>query len=196
MKTFFFLLSHFIWVSSFAKVDVLEISPSNFAELPGGKEADGIIGDFILRNSNIEIVIGNGAPDRKANMGAFWGPKGMTPGCLYDLTLRDSNNDQLTIFSPSKQQGKVSFVRIGEDRKSVITYVSSALARGLTKTHTYSHEEGEYGVRIVSELMNQTKNKISGPINDSWTRFRESGKLGQVEWADSVDPSAKCGYAY
>ena len=196
MKTFFFLLSHFIWISIFAKVEVLEISPSDSDELPGGKEADGIIGDFILRNSNIEIVIGNGAPDRKANMGAFWGPKGMTPGCLYDLTLRDSNNDQLTIFSPSKQQGKVSFVRIGEDRKSVITYVSPALSSGLTKTHTYSLEEGEYGVRIVSELMNQTKNKISGPINDSWTRFRESGKLGQVEWADSVDPSEKCGYAY
>ena len=27
-------------------------------------------------------------------------------------------------------------------------------------------------------------------------RFRESGKLGEVEWADSVDPAHKCGYAY
>ena len=37
------------------KVEVIEISPVNTSDLPGGKEADGIIGDFVLRNSNIEV---------------------------------------------------------------------------------------------------------------------------------------------
>ena len=178
------------------KVEVIEISPVNTSDLPGGKEADGIIGDFVLRNSNIEVTIGSGAPNRKANMGAFWGPNGVTPGCLYDLTLRGTNNDQLTIFSPSKQQGRVSYVKIGEDQQSVITHVSSALTGGLTKTHTYSLEKDEYGISITSTLLNGTEEKISGPINDSWTRFRESGKFDSVEWADAVDPSHKCGYAY
>ena len=182
--------------SIFSKVEVIEISPSNTAVLPGGKEADGIIGDFVLRNSQIEVTIGGGAPNRKANMGAFWGANGVTPGCLYDLTLRGTNNDQLTIFSPSKQQGRISYIKIGNDQKSVITYVSPALSGGLTKTHTYSIEEGEYGISVTSKLFNGTTEKISGPINDSWTRFRESGKFGEVEWADSVDPSHKCGYAY
>ena len=59
------------------KVEVIEISPRNTSDLPGGKEADGIIGDFVLRNSNIEVTIGSGAPNRKANMGAFWGPNGV-----------------------------------------------------------------------------------------------------------------------
>ncbi|MBL6827118.1 MAG: hypothetical protein ISQ76_01525, partial [Opitutales bacterium] len=191
-----FLLCLSLAPSIFSKVEVIEISPSNTAVLPGGKEADGIIGDFVLRNSQIEVTIGGGAPNRKANMGAFWGDNGVTPGCLYDLTLRGTNNDQLTIFSPSKQQGRISYIRIGDDQKSVITYVSPALSGGLTKTHTYSVEEGDYGISVTSKLFNGTSEKISGPINDSWTRFRESGKFGEVEWADSVDPSHKCGYAY
>ena len=178
------------------KVEVIEISPSNTDDLPGGKEADGIIGDFVLRNSNVEVTIGGSAPNRKANMGAFWGPNGVTPGCLYDFTLRGTNNDQLTIFSPSKQQGRVSYVKIGEDQKSVIAFVSTAISGGLTKRHTYSLNDGEYGITVTSSLLNGTNEKISGPINDSWTRFRESGKFDSVEWADAVDPSHKCGYAY
>ena len=183
-------------ISIFCQVEVIEISSLNTSFLPGGKEADGIIGDFVLRNSHIEVTIGGGAPNRKANMGAFWGVKGVTPGCLYDLTLRGTHNDQLTIFSPSKQQGPISYLRIGDDQKSIITFISPALSGGLTKTHTYSIEEGEYGISVISRLYNGTKEKISGPINDRWTRFRESGKFGPVEWADSVDPSHKCGYAY
>ena len=46
----------------FGKVEVIEISPTRTTDLPGGKEADGIIGDFVLRNSNIEVTIGSGAP--------------------------------------------------------------------------------------------------------------------------------------
>ncbi|NBQ01785.1 MAG: hypothetical protein EBU27_00850, partial [Opitutae bacterium] len=143
--------------SIFSKVEVIEISPSNTAVLPGGKEADGIIGDFVLRNSQIEVTIGGGAPNRKANMGAFWGANGVTPGCLYDLTLRGTNNDQLTIFSPSKQQGRISYIRIGDDQKSVITYVSPALSGGLTKTHIYSVEEGDYGISVTSTFQPGTE---------------------------------------
>lgn len=180
----------------FSKVEVFEISPRNISGLPGGKEADGIIGDFVMRNDKIEVVIGGGAANRKANMGTFWGVNGVTPGCLYDLTLRGKNNDQLTIFSPSKQQGRISYIRIGDDQKSIITHVSRALSGKITKTHTYTLDDNESGLNIVSKLVNETNEKISGPINDSWTKFRESGKLGQIEWADSVDPSHKCGYAY
>lgn len=34
-----------------------EIGPDNKDQLPRGKEADGIIGDFVLRNDKIEAVI-------------------------------------------------------------------------------------------------------------------------------------------
>ena len=47
--------------STSAKVEVHEISKNNVELLPGGKEADGIIGDFVLRNNLIECVIGGSA---------------------------------------------------------------------------------------------------------------------------------------
>ena len=174
--------------------EVIEIPPKTQQSFPAVRrqmESLVILSSGIPRSKSLSAESSN----RKANMGAFWGQR-VTPGCLYDLTLRGTNNDQLTIFSPSKQQGRISYIKIGNDQKSVITYVSPALSGGLTKTHTYSIEEGEYGISVTSKLFNGTTEKISGPINDSWTRFRESGKFGEVEWADSVDPSHKCGYAY
>ena len=37
----------------FAAPEAFEIGPDNKDQLPGGKEADGIIGDFVLRNDKI-----------------------------------------------------------------------------------------------------------------------------------------------
>ena len=97
---------------SVAKPEAFEVSESLFSELPGGKEADGIVGDFILRNDLVEAVIAQNAPFRKANMGTFWGANGTTQGCLYDLSLRGSDNDQITIFSPLGLKGGVSYVKV------------------------------------------------------------------------------------
>ena len=57
-KLLLYLLCLSFTPSIFSKVEVIEISPSNTTELPGGKEADGIIGDFVMRNSRIEGTIG------------------------------------------------------------------------------------------------------------------------------------------
>ena len=54
-----------------AKSEVLEISAATTAQLPQGKEADGIIGDFVLRNDRIEAVISGNLPLRRANMSSF-----------------------------------------------------------------------------------------------------------------------------
>src|SRR5678815_3447676 len=92
-----------------AAPEAIEVSSKNREQLPRGKEADGIIGDFILRNEKVVAVISGNLPLRRANMSTFYGATGITPGCLYDLTLRDANNDQLTVFCPSSQQGPVSW---------------------------------------------------------------------------------------
>ena len=86
-----------------AAPEAFELGAQNADQRPGGKEADSISGDYVLRNDLIEAVISSDAPRRKADMGTFWGQ--ITPGCLYDLTLRGADNDQITIFSPSRQQG-------------------------------------------------------------------------------------------
>ena len=160
--------------SQFGKVEIIEISPETVTQLPQGKEADGIIGDFVLRNEIIECAIGGSAPDRKANMGAFWGANGMTPGCLYDLCLRGTENDQLTIFSPSRQQGEISYIRKTESGDGIEVVTTAAKSGGLFKRHIYTIKEGEYGIHILSLIRNEGKIKVSGPIDDRWTRFKQS----------------------
>ena len=98
--------------TAFAAPEAFEIGSSNKDQLPRGKEADGIIGDYLLRNDRVEAVISGNLPLRRANMSTFYGANGITPVCLYDLTLRGTNNDQITVFTPAAQQGPVSWVRV------------------------------------------------------------------------------------
>lgn len=197
MKTpYIFLFLTFPLCCILAKVEIIEISPGNVNLLPKGKEADGIIGDFVLRNEFIECVVGGPAANRKANMGAFWGEKGMTPGCLYDFCLRGTGNDQLTIFSPSRQQGEISYIRKKDTGDGIEVVTTAAKSGGLFKKHIYTIKEAEYGIHIHTLIRNEGTTKVTGPIDDRWTRFRESGRCDNIEWADSVDPADKLGYAY
>ena len=54
-----------------AAVEAFMVGPGNTDQLPKGKEADGIIGDFILRNDHITAVISGNQPLRRPNMSTF-----------------------------------------------------------------------------------------------------------------------------
>ena len=54
MKKFFSIIFLTTILNSYGNIEVIEISRNNTDNLPGGKEADGIIGDFVLRNNFIE----------------------------------------------------------------------------------------------------------------------------------------------
>lgn len=183
-----------------AKTEAFEIGPSNTASLPGGKEADGVIGDFVLRNDLVEAVISHNAPNRRANMSTFYGPGGATPGCLYDLSLRGASNDQITIFSPLGQQGPVSFVRVtrdGRDGEAVVVATTSAESNnGVFKRHEYRLRDGMRGVEIVTTVRNTTDKAIKIPLADRVTRFASTGLFQGVRWADAEDPADKAGYAW
>ncbi|MEQ2006050.1 MAG: CehA/McbA family metallohydrolase [Limisphaerales bacterium] len=176
-----------------------EIGPDNKDQLPRGKEADGIIGDFVLRNDKVEAVISANLPLRRANMSTFYGTNGMSPGCLYDLTLRGANNDQLTCFSPSGQQGPVSWVRVakdGKDGEAVIeAVVTSPNNGGLYKRHEYRLRDGWQGVLVVTTYRNAGKDTRKGTVDDRWVTFTSMGTAGDIAWADAVDPADKAGYA-
>ena len=183
----------------FAAPEAFEIGPDNKDQLPGGKEADGIIGDFVLRNDKVEAVISANLPLRRANMSTFYGTNGISPGCLYDLTLRGANNDQLTCFSPSGQQGPVSWVRVakdGSDGEAVIeTVVTSPNNGGLYKRHEYRLRDGWQGVLVVTTFRNAGKDTRKGTVDDRWVTFTSMGTAGDIAWADAVDPADKAGYA-
>ncbi|MEX2580820.1 MAG: CehA/McbA family metallohydrolase [Verrucomicrobiales bacterium] len=178
----------------------IEIGDAEFEELPGGKEADGIVGDFVLRNDRVEVVVSGDLPLRRPNMSAFYGDDNHTPGCLYDLTLRDANNDQITIFTPSGQRGPVSYVRldesVGEDAAGVETVTTAAKGDGLATRHQYILEKGWQGVLIVSGFRNESNEEKEVKLTDTWTQMTQKGSVKGIQWADAVDPADKCGYAY
>src|SRR6266536_3090360 len=60
--------------------EALEIGRDDLAQLPRGKEADGIAGDFVIRNSWIEALVSGNLPGRRANMTTNYAQP--TCGCL------------------------------------------------------------------------------------------------------------------
>lgn len=187
------------WLRS---AEVIEVGREQLAELPGGKESDGIVGDFVLRNDRIEAAISGSLPLRRPNMSTFYGEGNETPGCLYDLTRRGADNDQITIFTPSGQRGPVSYVKIAEDlgegRAGVETYVSAARAKdgAVSRRHLYLLEDGWDGVLVVTTLTNEGGEEAAIDLRDHWTQMREKGIFKGIQWADAIDPADKCGYAF
>ena len=183
-----------------ARPEAFEIGPDDTARLPAGKEADGIIGDFVLRNDRVEAVISHRSELRRANMSTFYGPLGITPGCLYDLTLRGAGNDQLVVFTPSGQQGPVSWVRVARDgsdgEAAIETVVTAPNNQGLYKRHTYRLRDGQQGLLITTTLRNEGAAARKVAVADRWTRFSVSGETMGVTWGDAEDPADKAGYAY
>src|SRR3712207_3147730 len=150
-------------VRAAAGAEAFEIGPRNTEQLPGGKEADGIIGDFVLRNDKVEAVVSGNLPLRRANMSTFYGATGVTPGCLYDLTLRGHHNDQITIFAPAYQQGTVSYVRVADAREgeaAIETVIAAASTGGLYKRHLYRLRDGWPGLLIETTVRNEGKEPV------------------------------------
>ncbi|MDR3406551.1 MAG: CehA/McbA family metallohydrolase [Chthoniobacter sp.] len=183
-----------------AAPEAFEVGPAQKDQLPQGKEADGIVGDFLLRNDKVEAVISGNLPLRRANMSTFYGTDGITPGCLYDLTLRGANNDQLTIFAPAQQQGTVSWVRVikdGRDGEAVVECaVTGATHDGLARYHQYQLRDGWQGVKITTTMVNESAEVKKVSLMDKWTNFLRMGAALGIAWADAVDPADKAGYAY
>ena len=186
--------------STFAMPEAFEVGPQQKDQLPGGKEADGIIGDFVLRNNKIEAVISGNLPLRRANMSTFYGLGGITPGCLFDLTLRGVNNDQITVFAPSGQRGYVSWVRVVRDGKAGAAAVETVLTaennKGIYKRHEYRLRDDWQGVQIITTFRNESTTAQQVATDDRWTTFLRTGRVHEIAWADAVDPSDKAGYAH
>jgi hypothetical protein len=195
------LFSCFLLAGSWARAaEVFEANGGRETELPGGKEADGIRGDFILRSDSVEAVISGNQPNRRANMSTFYGEDGISPGCLYDLTLRGAGNDQLVIYGPCGH-GPVTHVRALEDQAAVESLTSAASNKGVLKRHLYRVEDGAAGVFITTTLKNTGAADARVPTRDDFTRFNVTGEIpaagaaAPIRWADSINPAHRCGYA-
>jgi len=183
-----------------AAPEAFEVGLAQKDQLPGGKEADGIIGDFILRNDKVEAVISGNLPLRRANMSTFYGSEGITPGCVYDLTLRGTNNDQLTYFGPANQQGSVSWVRVLKDGRdgeaTVEVVVTGANHGGIARYHYYTLRDGWPGLRITTTIVNESAEAKKLDLAGRLTNAVRTGIVQGINWADAIDPADKAGYAY
>lgn len=179
--------------------EVFEAALGRETELPGGKEADGIRGDFVLRNDKVEAVISQNAECRRANMSTFYGEDGVTPGLLYDLTLRGANNDQLVVYGPAGH-GPVSFVKTVEAKEkdsAVVEAVTTAGKNGgIYKRNEYRVRDGAQGVFVTTVLRNETDKPQKVSTKDDIARFESEGDMeGWIRWMDAINPAHKCGYA-
>ncbi len=182
------------------QVEAVEIGRDNVNMLPKGKEADGIAGDFVLRNNKIHALISGAQPLRRANMrteNAF-----VTQGCLYDLDLRGENNDQITAFRPGGAGGEVSWVKamdITSRGAAVVEAVrTAAKGDGLFSRHEYRLEHGWQHVLVTSTYRNESSAPRKIKPAPVWRGFEDSREwqVGAIHVAGSTDPFDKRAYAW
>lgn len=193
-----FLFVLFIPADSHAQTEAFEVGPDRFNELPGGKEADGIQGDFILRNDLIEAVISSNAPNRRANMSVDW--DAVTQGLVYDFTLRGEDNDQLTLFAPTGQRGPVSWVRVLDDAPAgtaaIETVITAANNGGLYERHVYETRNGLPGLLISSTFRNDATAPLEVKTRDRLERVPGQYAVRGVAVGDAMNPADKASFAY
>jgi hypothetical protein len=93
-KFFMLCLLVFFIQHSYA-AQIIRLTANNMNLLPKGKEVDGRIGDWVLKNDKVIAVIGSAQFDREANQMVS-----SVQGAVIDFTTLAENNDQLTVFYP------------------------------------------------------------------------------------------------
>jgi hypothetical protein len=183
----------------FFSAEVVEVTTENSSVLPGGKEADGIAGDFVLRNAYVHALISGSQPLRRANMrteNLF-----VTQGCLYDLDFRGADNDQITAFRPGQAGGEVSFVRgltLDGGAAAVESVCTAAKCAGVYRRHEYRLHADWRHILVTSTYRNESSAPVQLSPNPAWRGFEDSREwsVDGIRVADSTDPFDKRAYAW
>lgn len=176
-------------------VQALEVGLQQTLLFPRGKEADGIRGDFLLKNGHLEAVIAGNAPGRKANMVI---PE--TPGNLYDLCVAGSQNDQITLFSPGGLEGQVSRVSLdkGNDEGKAEIFVERTAARGggHAESHRYRLESSWRHLLILSAYEETEEGEWKIKPEPVARGLQEAKSFAGISFADAMNPQDRQGYAW
>ncbi len=179
-------------------VEAFEIGRHNTDQMPKGKEADGLPGDFVLRNDKVELLVGGNLPLRRANMSIEY--VAPIPGAIFDFDLRDGDNDQLTALRPGDELGMMTYVRVvaesGDGTAAIEAVRTAPSGDGLYTRHEYRLEAGRQHVEITSTYRNEgPENKVISP-RAVWKGLDQEAQAGEVRTGDSIDPFDKRGYAW
>lgn len=178
--------------------EAIEIGPDRVSELPRGKEADGIIGDFVIRNDRIEATVSGNLPLRKANMSTNY--RAPTAGCLYDLAVRGSGNDQLTNLAPGNLEGLLSSVRVVEDGSggaaAIAAERTAARGKGIHEVHLYRLEADWEHLLVHSTWTNRGKRPQKIDPRPAVKGLRLVTGVRGITFGDAMDPMDRQGYAH
>ncbi len=175
-------------------VEVIEIGRHNVDQLPKGKEADGLPGDFVLRNDQVVALISGNQPLRRANMTTEYASP--IPGTLFDFDLRGADNDQLTALRPANQAGELSWVRPAEGGEAVEAVRSAPMGGGLAVRHVYRLEPGSRVLRVATTWRNEGSAAREVTPRAVWKGLTGEVQAGAIRVADAIDAADKRGYAW
>lgn len=179
------------------RAEAFQISPGNINQMPSGKEADGLPGDFVLRNNKIEALVSGTQPFRRANMTTEYAT--VLQGCLFDLDLRGGSNDQLTALRPGGDSGYLSQVAIVEDGSNGAVAVeavrTAAMGDGLYSRHEYRLEPDWRFLLVSSTYKNESQESVSISPAPIWKGLDNEQTVLGVMVGDSIDPFDKRAYA-
>lgn len=185
-------------------VELVELSHENWDEYaPLGKEVDAIVGDFVLRNSQVVAVIARPAAGRNANMSIK-----AVGGCVIDLTQAGpKQNDQLGAYFPggatrsftSMDRVRVETVAVGEGpapngwpargRQIVVEIAADPAPGKLELTTRYTLRADDVALQVDSIYRNPGSETLSEERVDAIRADRVfefgSSREMQLFWANN-----------
>lgn len=132
--------------------EIIRITPENYPQiLPDGKETDAIIGDYVLRNDRLTVVVADAIPTRHANM--------TTPrvgGCVIDMTYTQTPNDQLTAYYPTGSQFLFhkATIQQAQGPAAVLVCESEPNSLGVKAIVTYTLQDGQDYLAVEQRYVN------------------------------------------
>lgn len=197
LAVLFLMLLGWAAIAQRDRAEAFQIGRDNVDQMPTGKEADGLPGDFVLRNNKIHALVSGAQPFRRANMTTDYAS--VLQGCLYDLDLRGAGNDQLTVLRPGGETGYFSRVAVVEDGSTGTAVVeavrTSARGDGLYLRHEYRLKPDWQFLLVTSTYRNESQESISIDPAPTWKGLENEQLIDGVMIGDSVDPFDKRGYA-
>lgn len=141
-------------------LEAVEITEANVDQLPGGGQAEGIIGDLLLRNGQIEVVVAQVKPGRAANDADT-----EVSGIPIDACVRGTNSDLLTAFHPGGVAypcSKSEVLKDGSDGELIVRTERPASGSGsLHIYHDYSLRKDDRYLTITTTFLNEGNQPVN-----------------------------------
>lgn len=163
MKIIKFLLSVVLlsFVQHTYASEIIRLTKNNLNLLPKGKEVDGMIGDWVMKNDKVVAVIANASFDREANQMVS-----SIQGAVIDFTTLAENNDQLTVFYPQGARVDVPSADTIIVLKATGTSVQLKAVKFATKAEPFTAEtiytltDGKAFIEVSTTYKNTTSATI------------------------------------